>query len=295
MNWDSLHYFLVFSRTGSLSAASKALGTDHSTVARRIAGLEEELKLRLVDRRARAYSITPAGREICTMASRVEPAIEDIERFARGSAAVPEGPVRVSGPHAIIMHFVTPRCLQLQRQYPNVQLELIGEARELSLSRCETDVALRLTKPSENGLITRKLGVINYGLYGAHSYLAARPPSEWSYVGFDAGRDHLPQQKWLLEIAGQRELALRVNDMAAIIGAVRAGLGVSALPRGMVAGDRSFKEIKTAVPAPARELWLVFHRDVGKAPAIRAVIDHLVAIFKSDWGPSRRPRPASRQ
>lgn len=287
MDWDNLHYFLALARTGSLSAASKMLGTDHSTVARRVAALEKELKLRLVDRRARAYSITVVGREICTLAARAEVAIEEIERFARGSAASPEGLVRVSGPHAIIAHFVTPRFLKLQQQYPNVQLELIGESHELSLSRRETDIALRLTKPRESGLVTRKLGDINYGLYGARSYLAARKPEEWEYLGFDSSRDHLPQQRWLRTLTGGRELTLRVNDMAAVVGAVRAGLGVAALPRGMVARDKAFKEIRTSTPAPSRELWLVFHRDVSKAPAIRAVIDHLVAIFKSDWGVSR--------
>ena len=79
MDWSNLYYFLTFARCGSLSAASKVLGTDHSTVARRIEALEKELKLRLVDRRARAYSLTTAGQQLRDLAVRVETAIGDIE------------------------------------------------------------------------------------------------------------------------------------------------------------------------------------------------------------------------
>ena len=47
--------------------------------------------------------------------------------------------------------------------------------------------------------------------------------------------------------------------------------------------DKSLKEVATSTLAPSRDLWLVFHRDGGKALAIRAVIDHLTAIFKNEW------------
>ena len=74
MDWDNLNYFLALARGGSLSAASKILGTDHSTVARRIEALEKELKLRLVDRRARAY---------LRIASMVEIAFNQLAQTAR--------------------------------------------------------------------------------------------------------------------------------------------------------------------------------------------------------------------
>jgi len=46
---------------------------------------------------------------------------------------------------------------------------------------------------------------------------------------------------------------------------------------------KSLKELPTSTPAPSREIWLVFHRDGAKAPAVRAVIDYLTEIFKNDW------------
>jgi DNA-binding transcriptional LysR family regulator len=283
MDWSNLNYFLTFARSGSLSAASKTLGTDHSTVARRIEALEKDLKLRLVDRRARAYCLTSAGQQVRDLALRVETAVGDIERFAQGTAGLPQGLVRVSGPPAVITHFVAPRLLELQRQHPGLQIELVGEPREVSLSRREADISLRMSRPRENGLIARKLGEIAYGLYGSRDYLRDCPPENWDFLGFDESRDHYPQQKWLKTMTGTRELTLRASDYTALIAAVRAGLGVAVLPQGLARNHKSLKALATATPSPSRDLWLVFHSDVGKAPAIRAVIDHLAAIFKNEW------------
>ncbi len=62
---------------------------------------------------------------------------------------------------------------------------------------------------------------------------------------------------------------------------MRAGLGLAVLPAALVWRDKALKKVPTPTPVPSRDLWLVFHRDVGKAPAIRAAINHLTAIFKA--------------
>ncbi len=283
MNWTNLSFFLALARSGSLSAASKVLGTDHSTVARRIQALEKELGLQLVDRRVRAYSLTSSGQRIVDLAARVETAIGDIERFAQSVTRTPQGLVRVSGPPALIAHFIAPGMVKLQSRFPGLRLELIGEVREASLSRREADIALRMSRPREDALVARKLRQILYGLYGSRQYLSGRQTKDWDFLGHDEGQDHLPQQKWLRNIADGRDLALRANDLMALFGAVRAGLGLAVLPQGLARRDKSLRQVMTPLPVPSRDLWLVYHRDVGRAPAIRAVIDHLTAIFKSEF------------
>jgi DNA-binding transcriptional LysR family regulator len=281
MDWSNLSYFLALARSGSLSAASKVLGTDHSTVARRIQALERELGLQLVDRRVRAYSLTPSGQRIHDLAARVESAIDDVERFAKSITRTPQGLVRVSAPPGLISHFIVPGLATLQTRFPDLRIELIGEARAASLSRREADIALRLFRPDEDALVARKLRKISYGLYGSKKYLSGRQPKDWDFLAHDEGLDHLPQQKWLRTMAGGREFSLRANDLAALLGAVRAGLGLAVLPHGLARRDKAFRQVMTPTPIPARDLWLVFHRDMGRVPAIRVVIDHLTATLRS--------------
>lgn len=282
MDWSNLRYFLALARSGSLSAASKVLGTDHTTVARRIQALEKELGLKLVDRRARAYSLTPSGQRICDLAARVETAIADVQRFAQSIDRAPQGVVRISGPPGLINHWLAPRLSTLQIRFPDLRIALVGEAREVSLSRREADLALRLFRPREDALVARKLAKITYGLYGSKEYLNGRPPEKLDFLGHDEREDHLPQHKWLKAIAGDREFTLRANDLGALLGAVRAGLGLAVLPQTLARRDKALRQVPTSTPAPSRELWLVFHRDVQRIPAIRAVIDHLVAIIKNE-------------
>ena len=71
LNWDDLRIFLELARTGSLSAAARALRISHATVGRRVAALEEGLGRSLVDRRADGYSLTADGEE--AVVSLVEP------------------------------------------------------------------------------------------------------------------------------------------------------------------------------------------------------------------------------
>jgi DNA-binding transcriptional LysR family regulator len=289
MDWSNLSYFLALARSGSLSAASKQLGTDHTTVARRVRALEKELGLQLVDRRVRAYDLTPFGRRIQDLATRVEAAVVDIERFSQGAASTPRGPVRISGPPGLVNLWLAPRLSKLRTRFPGLRITLIGEAREASLSRREADLALRLFRPRENALVARKLAKVGYGLYGSREYLGGRPAKDMEFLGPAESEDHLPQHKWLRAIAGDREYSLRANDLSALLGAVRAGLGVTVLPHVLARHDRGLRQVPTASPAPSRDLWLVFHGDVRRVPAIRAVVDHLTAIVRSDRAASAEP------
>lgn len=285
MDWSNLQFYLALARTGSLSGASKVLGTDHSTVARRIRAIEQDLGLQLVDRRVRAYSLTSAGQRVFELAGRVEGAIGDVERFAQSAIRSPRGLVRVSGPPGLITHVVAPSLPKLQKRFSGLRIELIGEAREASLSRREADIALRLFRPREDSLVARRLKKIAYGLYGSREYLHGRQRKDWEFLAHGEGQDHLPQQKWLRTIADGRDFILRANDLAALLGAVRAGLGVAVLPQAMADNDKTLRRVATPTAVPSRDLWIVFHREVRRAAAIRAVIDHLTAVISA--GPRR--------
>src|SRR5712671_6541634 len=63
-NWDDLRYFLAVARTGTLSAAAKQLGTEHTTVARHIQALEDELNSRLFHKSNSGYGLTDAGERL---------------------------------------------------------------------------------------------------------------------------------------------------------------------------------------------------------------------------------------
>jgi len=255
MDWDNLKFFLALAETGSLSRAAKQHRVDHSTVARRVEALESELGVRLVERLTRSYRITAEGERVREQARKVKAGIAEIERLAKDTDSSPERIVRVSGPPTLLSRFLAPRLLSLQREHPGLRIDLVGEARMANLSQGEADLALRLVRPREKGRAT-----------------------DQDYLGYDESLDHVPQQRWLKALAGDRGFALRSNDLITLVTSARAGLGLAVLPCIMANQEPELVEVPTDPPPPSRELWLLFNRDVGRTPAVRAVINRITEI-----------------
>ncbi len=275
LNWDDLRYFVVLAREGTLSAAARALRVDHVTVARRVAALEASTGLKLVDRRARLYRLTEDGRRVAALASPMEEAAFAVERAMRAASPGLSGEVAISAPPSLANALIAPRLIELRRQHPGIHIKLIGEKRSASLTRREADLALRLSRPTEPGLIARKIGHFGFSLYGAPSYLNETPQHAHAFIAYDASMDDAPQQLWLKAIAGKREIVLRTSDLENQAAAARAGVGLAALPHFLGDGDPLLARHEVNAGEVRRDVWLVVHRDLRKAPAIRAVMEFL--------------------
>jgi DNA-binding transcriptional LysR family regulator len=86
----------------------------------------------------------------------------------------------------------------------------------------------------------------------------------------------LPQQRWLVEVAGDRPIVLRTNDLESQLAAARAGVGVAALPAYLASRHEELRRAETRARPIARSVWLVVHDDLRSARAVRAVMDFLV-------------------
>ncbi len=277
LQWDDVRHFLALARLGSLSAAARQLAVEHSTVARRVDALEKSLAVRLFDRLAKGWALTAEGEALLARAARMD---DEAQAFARAALEVAslQGVVRVSAPPAFTSHFLTPRLAARAQDWPQIDLELVGESRQANLVRGEADIALRMARPEAPGLAGRQLAELGYGLYASAGHLA-RPSAHWCFLGDDALL-RSPQQAWLDQVADGRRVVLRGNDLTTLLHAARAGLGVAALPHFLAADD----PVLRLAPAPAcpvrRPLWLVLHPDVRRSPRVRLVADVLTALIE---------------
>ncbi|MET3132547.1 DNA-binding transcriptional LysR family regulator [Oxalobacteraceae bacterium GrIS 1.11] len=281
LDWDDLRYFLALIDAGTLSGAARALGVEHSTVARRIDALEAPLALRLFDRFQQGWSLTAAGTALLPHARRLEDDMHALLRAAAGSAPL-SGVVRISAPPALAAYFLAPRLKDGLRRLSGIDVELLAEPREADLMRREADIALRYRRPSTPGLAVRSLTTIDYALYASAQYLAERLPPEWEFLGYDESLSGAPQQMWLAKFKGRRRYSLRSNDLSTLFQAASAGIGVVLLPQyfacaGLVRIDMEACPVK-------RKLWLVMHEDVRRSARVRAIADELIALFEPGAG-----------
>lgn len=280
-NWDDIRLFLELAREGSLSAAARRLKVDHSTVARRIAKLEKDLGLRLFDRLARGYVLTDEGETLRLSAERMEAEAIALQRQASGRPLL-QGTVRISTSPMLASLFLAPRLTDLRDRHPDIRVALAGDNRVVDLHRREADIALRLAKPKESGLIARRMGTVGFGFYATARYLAKTKPKDYGFIGYDGALNQISQNQWLETQLRGRPIVFLCADMTTMYHAACADMGVAVLPHFAGTTDSRLRRVTADTAAPDRDVWLMVHPDLRRAPRIRAVMDYLVALFARD-------------
>jgi DNA-binding transcriptional LysR family regulator len=278
-DWENLRYFLILARSGTLSGAARQLAVEHATVARRIAALEEELGVRLVDRRGRRLSLTSAGERIAEMAGRMGAEAGAIERAAAGGRVEIAGQVTVSAPPALAAAMLAEPVVELRRRYPGLFIRVLAEHRYSSLDHREADIAVRFDRPTDGDLTATKVGVVTFHLYGSREYLDAIADSDWAFIGYDESLDATPAQVAVRRLAGDQALAMRSSSVELQLALVRAGGGVAALPDFVAAGDPRLARARPD-EISSREVWLVFHTDLKSSVPVRTVATGLREFLK---------------
>jgi len=279
MDWTDLRYFQAWVRGGSLSAAARTLHVEHATVSRRITALEDDLNLKLVDRRGRRWSLTADGGRVAAIAERMETEAQGVDRLAEASRAGLSGEVTVSAPPSLAARGLAPVVVALRETYPGLRLRIIGESRMASLERREADIAIRLSRPTRGALTAVKIGKAPFHLYANPDYLAATAPEDWTFIAYDEEMEPAPQQVALHRLAGSRPITVRASTADIQHAIARGGGGVVMLPDFMADDDPLLVQAEPSDIAIVRDIWLIVHSDMKRSAAVRAVVDSLRDTF----------------
>jgi DNA-binding transcriptional LysR family regulator len=289
MNWDDLRIFLAVARDGGLVGAARRLGLDHTTVARRLTTLETALSARLVHRSPRGAKLTDAGLRLLEHAEKIE-----AEALAAGADLGAgdqdlSGAVRLATPEAFGAWLVAPNVKMLHTAHPNIQLELVPEARAVNLSKREADIAVGLTRPSHGRLYAQKLGAYRLGLYASQAYLDSAPP----IIDLDSVKDHplvwyidelvdIPELRYLDQITTSARTVFRSSSIAAQQAAVASGLGLGVLHIFAAEQDPRLVRLLPQTVSIERDYWLILHEDQRHLPRVRAVATFLQDLVRQE-------------
>jgi DNA-binding transcriptional LysR family regulator len=285
---------LAVARAGTLSGAARALHVDHATVSRRLIALEAELQAALVKRLPHCCRLTPMGVHLYEHAKAMEAAAFTVERLTRSDHAPLTGTVTPSAPPVLVTHLLAQRLPDFRSNYPGIRLSVLAQAQQVSLSRREADVALRLLRPTEVSSVVRKLAQMPFARYARGDYAAAHRPEDWTFIAYDAQLADVPQQQWLLDIAGKRTVGCELSDMGSHLVAARAGAGVAGLTCFLGDADPAMLRLEHTGSMFSRDIWLVVHRDLRRAAPVRAVMDFVAAAVAATPGLGLEPPVAKR-
>src|ERR1700757_5058439 len=172
MDWDKLRIFHAVASAGSFTHAGQSLGLSQSAVSRQISALEDEISTPLFQRHARGLTLTDEGELLFTAVTDVLGRLAAAEEALKNVHDAPRGTLKITASHGIGAYWLLPRLGAFLAQYPDVDIHLVFEDRELDLAQREADLAIRMRAPVQADLIQRKLFTVHYHLCGHRDYFA---------------------------------------------------------------------------------------------------------------------------
>lgn len=279
-NWDDLRVFLAVARAGSLSGAARSLEVNHSTVFRRITGLEETLGVRLFERLPTGYVLTAAGEETLGIVECIESDVATLDRTVMGQDRRLSGTVRIAATDMLAFWLLPEHLARLRAAYPGIEVEIVVGNEVLNLSRRETDIALRIGNTPLETLVGRRVGQLDFAIYGAPDYCASHPESDLTqhdWIGLDNG--HAPlRQRFDKFLPGLRP-TVRSNSIACTVRLAMAGLGLAVLPCAIADHKPDLVRVADLPESFSLDLWLLTHEDLRHTARIRAVLDFLAVAL----------------
>ena len=289
LDWDDLKVFLHAARGGSLGCAARRLKVDQSTISRKIAHLESTLGIALFERLPSGLRVTELGDRLLCHAERIESAVIAMREDVQCGGSRMAGRVRLATMEGIASLYLASRFVHLQRQHPNLIVELLTSPQTVSVNRREADLFLSFFKPRGQGMVSERLGCFTLGLYASQEYLdqngtpeSAADLMRHGFVTYIDDLIQLDSVRWLDDIIKNPSVSFYSNSMIAQMNAAAAGLGLVLLPSFATKGRNDLIPVLHERMSTSRELWINVHTDLQFVPRIRAVSSFLKATFKAD-------------
>ena len=289
INWNDLRYVLAVGRTGTLPGAAHALSVNETTVGRRITAIEETLGVHLFDKVQGGKLLpTKAGLKAIGHAELIEQRVLELGNEIAGGNTEVAGTVRLTAVPILVNRLLVPASRELLDRNPQLHVEIVADFRDLSLTKREADIALRLAAPGRgagNAVLARKIGVLNYDVF-ATAALDAESAARLPWITYESAMNHIPQARWLseeIDRGAEPVAGFSFNDAEGLMHAVGAGLGKSLLPSIIADADPRLRRVVGASSDEphCREVWVLTHPDQRSLARVDTVIDWLERIFRT--------------
>lgn len=272
-NWDDLKYLLAVARQGTLLAAAERLGTNASTVSRRIQRLEGDAGVPLLARQGDRWEPTGEARALLDIARKLELEMTGAERDLARRGDRPTGRVILNSfPLAHVIAFA-PNVGRFCELYPELDLELEYSPRPLSLAKGEADVSIREYEPTEGKLVKSRIATVQVGPY---QLADAAPTMRW--VGLTrAFETSIPSV--VARDVFQGGPAVRCPSTTTVASAMVSSGFPGVLPSCVARMYPELRPIDSLNAVSDHPIWLVYHETRRSDPKIQSTINWLREIF----------------
>ncbi len=291
--FQAMKVFMGAAEASSFSRAADNLALPRATVTTTIQGLENLLKVRLLNRTTRSVSLTADGAAYYERCVRIIKELEETEAAFQDAARRPQGRLRVDVVGPIGRHILIPRLCQFHERYPDVELVIGMGDRPVDLVQEAVDCVIRAGELADSTLVARRIGSLSFVTCGAPAYLARYGEPRTledlqhhhavHYFSSVTGRNF----DWDFVVDGvsvpvRMNGRVAVNDADAYNACGLQGFGLIQPPRFMALPYLDTGELKEILPAwksPPLPMSVLYPQNRHLSPKVRAFADWVAELF----------------
>lgn len=278
---------------GGFSAAARKLGRSKALLSKYVRELEDELGALLLNRTTRQFSLTEAGKTYYRSASDILKEIDELADLVRENNTDLKGRLKISVPRTFVDAEVGHCLIDFAKLHPDLSLEIMAEDRFVDLVEEGFDLAIRVTKLEDSGLIARKITDFGLKICATPEFIARHGNLEHpnGLANVPCMIDSNSRRKGVLrffeadgssfsvQVAGPIE----VNSPTATLRGALAGLGVALLPdfvaRRHIENGDLIALFEDYLPSD-RGVYAVYPHRRHLPTKVRTFVDFLQAWFK---------------
>ena len=287
---EGIAEFCAVADVGNFTGAANKLDTSVAQISRKVASLEKQLGVKLLQRTTRSVSLTEAGTQYFQQAMPALKALEDAQLAVSALQASPQGLIKLTAPVAFGEAFIAPLLNTFMQKYSGISVQCTFSNEKLDIVEQGLDLAIRIGKLEDSTLVAKKLATRHLFVCGSRDYFE----EQGQPISIEELKEHSllvgSQPYWRLLIDNKIQSIpvqgrVRYNSGNALCSAAVAGLGIAQLPgfyvrKALASGQliELFPEYKDKQEA----IWAVFPSNRNVAPKIRLLVDFLAQHLISD-------------
>ena len=167
----SLLIFIRSAQHRSFSSAARQLGMSPSAVSRAVLRLEDDLRVRLLQRTTRSLTLTEDGARFCARCQQILAELEEAELEVKQAQSIPRGTLRLDLSLALGKMYIAPQLPKLINKYPDLKLDVSFSDRMTDIIEEGIDATMRVGMDNDSRLIMRTLGTARLVTCAAPAYL----------------------------------------------------------------------------------------------------------------------------
>lgn len=287
-DWNLIKTFLAVLDAGTLSGAATATGSSQPTTGRHIDELEALTGLVLFERGRSGMMPTPNALALAAEARAMRSGADAFAMAAAGRDTAVEGTIRITASEVVSTYFLPDMLVALAEEEPALEIELVASDSVQNLLSRDADIAVRMVRPVQNDLITRKVNEAAMGAYAHRDYLAKHGTPRtldeiFSHriVGQDRGDLILRGMAALGVTCDRSAFAFRTDHPIASWQLLRAGAGIGFAQVAIATRAPELVPILPDLHIEPLPYWLCSHRELRHSAKVRRVFDYLSEQFSS--------------